>query len=100
MKKFLIFALLSGSPSVAAACEFDGLMGFGGMHRLDPFSGARGTPDVARAPVTGPERDKSGIEPRESEPAKMETPIASALGEDDLGKERGSLMLEDKAISS
>lgn len=45
MNKVLLAALLLLCPSTAMACDLDGLAGFGGMHRFDPFTGMRSMPE-------------------------------------------------------
>ena len=44
MYRKTIFAALLLVPTQTMACDLDGILGYGGAHRYNPFSGARSAP--------------------------------------------------------
>lgn len=99
MLRIIIPALLLASPSTAAACDLDGLAGFGGMHRFNPFAGMRSAPASSSAPATAQDKRSGGDDQRKDKRSKTEAASTSTTDEPRKWEVEGGspVTAEDKA---
>ena len=84
MHKIVLPALLFVSPSTALACDLDGLAGYGGMHRFNPFGGMREPPASApaRTASTTPQDQQPSEEKTRKSKASQAKPSRSSAPEE------------------